>query len=314
MFDKHSRLINYMRVSLTNNCNLRCIYCMPKEIKNTCLQSLSKDDYFKIIREGSNLGINKIRFTGGEPLLYKDLVSLMSDVSKLPNINDLSITTNGLLLKDMISNLKNAGLTRANISLDSLKNNNFFDITRGGNLEKVLNSIDKYLEMDFKRLKINTLIIKGINDNEIIDFVNFTKDKPVSLRFIELMPLGEGEKFYKDGFISTKEIKTIIEEKFNLKEIDANVFKGENFKGDFSFISPLSNRFCSSCNRIRLTARGTLKPCLHSDNEYLITSFLNEEVKLNEEISKIIFNKPSTHYLKEEKKSRCSKSMFQIGG
>lgn len=314
MFDKHSRFINYMRVSLTNNCNLRCVYCMPKDVKNSCEQLLSKEDYFKIIRESSKLGINKIRFTGGEPLLYKELLPLVTDVSNLPNINDLSITTNGILLENMIGDLKKAGLTRANISLDSMKPDRFNTITRGGNLNTVFNSIDKYLKMDFRNLKINALIIKGINDDEISDFVNLTKELPISLRFIELMPLGEGEKFYKNGFISTGEIKNIIKEKTNFIKIDNNVYKGENYKGNFSFISPLSNRFCSSCNKIRLTARGTLKPCLHSDTEYLITPILNEEAKLNEEIKKIIFNKPSTHYLNEEEKSRCSRSMFQIGG
>lgn len=314
MFDKHSRFINYMRVSLTNNCNLRCVYCMPKDIKNSCEQLLSKEDYFKIIRESSKLGINKIRFTGGEPLLYKDLVPLISDVSNLPNINDISITTNGILLENMMEDLKKSGLTRANISLDSMNSDRFNMITRGGNLNTVLNSIEKYLKMDFRKLKINVLIIKGINDDEIADFVNLTKELPISLRFIELMPLGEGEKFYKNGFISTREIKNIIKEKTNFIKIDNNVYKGENYNGDFSFISPLSNRFCSSCNKIRLTARGTIKPCLHTDNEYLVTPFLNEEAKLNEEIRKIIFNKPSTHYLNEEEKSRCNKDMFQIGG
>lgn len=314
MFDKHSRLINYMRVSLTNNCNLRCIYCMPKEVKNSCEQILSKEDYFKIINEGSKLGINKIRFTGGEPLLYKELLPLMSQVSKLPNINDLSVTTNGILLENMIDDLKKAGLTRANISLDSMKTDRFDAVTRGGNLNKVLNSIDEYLKRDFKRLKINTLIIKGINEDEIIDFVKLTKEMPISLRFIELMPLGEGEQFYKKGFISTNEIRNIISENFDLKKIDNNIHKVQNFKGDFSFISPLSNKFCWSCNKIRLTARGTLKPCLHSDTEYSLIPFLKEEKKLNKEIGRIISEKPETHYLNEEEKSRCSKDMFQIGG
>lgn len=319
MNDRYGRSIDYLRVSLTDRCNLRCIYCMPEEgvYKKSHEEVLRFEEILKIVNAAALLGVKKIRYTGGEPLILKGIEELIEKTSKVPGIKDIAITTNGILLEDLADKLKASGLNRVNISLDTLKEDKFKQITRGGDINKVLRAIQKCISIGLTPVKINTVLIKGINDDEISDFINLTRELPVEIRFIELMPIGQGEKLYKKGFMSSDEVVARFPELKPLetnKNSTASLYKIKNSKGKVGFISPLSCKFCASCNRIRLTSMGTIKPCLHSANELNIKGYLNNEVLLTSALKEAMYNKPSQHNLECDKKSSSSKMMYQIGG
>jgi cyclic pyranopterin phosphate synthase len=319
MKDNYGRDINYLRISVTDRCNLRCVYCMPEE----GVKSLSHDeilrfeDTIKIVKAAATLGINKIRYTGGEPLVMKDIDKLIYETSKVQGIDDIAITTNGILLSDMAEDLKKAGLKRVNISLDTLDKDKFKNITRIGDLDKVMEGIYKCLSIGLKPVKINTVLMRGINDMEFEDFLNLTGEIPVDIRFIELMPIGEGAKMYEKNKLSFMEI---LEEHPELIKIEteksstAELYKLQGAKGRIGFISPVSCKFCTDCNKIRLTSTGTIKPCLHSKEEINLKRYLNDEEMLTAAIKAAILNKPLEHHLKEERASRSVKVMSQIGG
>ena len=319
MRDSHGRNINYLRISVTDRCNLRCRYCMPEHgiISKSHEDILRFEEILKIVKIAETLGINKVRYTGGEPLVMKDIDKLIYETSKLPGIDDIAITTNGILLSDMASDLKKAGLKRVNISLDTLNAEKFKSITRIGNLENVLKSIEKCLTLGLKPVKINTVLMRGFNDTEFEDFLNLTRELPIEVRFIELMPIGEGIKIYEKSKLSFAEM---LNQKPELIEIEtpksstAQLYKLEGAKGKIGFISPLSCKFCADCNKIRLTSTGTIKPCLHSKEEINIKQYLNNEEMLTNVLKQAIFNKPLEHHLEEEKVSRSEKMMYQIGG
>jgi cyclic pyranopterin phosphate synthase len=319
MRDSYGRNINYLRISVTDRCNLRCVYCMPEE----GVKSLSHDeilrfeDTIKIVKVAATLGINKIRYTGGEPLVMKDIDKLIYETSKIKGIGDIAITTNGILLSDMAEDLKKAGLKRVNISLDTLNSEKFRSITRIGDLDKVMEGIYKCLSLGLQPVKINTVLMRGINDTEFDDFLNLTRQLPVDIRFIELMPIGEGAKMYEKNKLSFTEI---LEEHPELIEIEteksstAQMYKLQGAKGKIGFISPVSCKFCEDCNKIRLTSTGTIKPCLHSEEEINLRKYLKDEDMLTAALKSAIFNKPLEHHLKEESASRSVKVMSQIGG
>jgi cyclic pyranopterin phosphate synthase len=319
MKDKQGRNINYLRISVTDRCNLRCIYCMPEEgIKSLRHEDIMRfEDILKIVKVAASLGINKIRYTGGEPLVMKDIDKLIYETSRLPGIDDIAITTNGILLSDMAEDLKMAGLKRVNISLDTLSKDKFRSITRTGNLDKVLESIDKCLSLGLKPVKINTVLMKGVNDTEVKDFLNLAKEMPVEIRFIELMPIGESIKLYKESKVDFTEILnqhpelTPIETE---KNSITQMYKFQGSKGKIGFISPISCKFCPDCNKIRLTSTGKIKPCLHSNDEIDLREYLNDEELLIKKMKSAIFNKPLEHHLEEESSSRSDKMMYQIGG
>lgn len=321
MKDKCGREIDYLRISLTDACNLRCIYCMPeKDVKfNNVEGALTNRELEKIINIFGELGTKKLRFTGGEPLLRKDLHCLI-DVAKKSGIEKIAITTNGILLEEKLEQLVKAGLSEANISLDTLHEEKFSDITRGGDLHKVLKAIDKSLELGVK-VKINVVIIDGINDNEFIDLCKLSINKKLDVRFIELMPIGEGIKFKGK---TEEQLLGLLKEKYELEESHnegingpAKYVKIKGAKGKVGFISAMSEHFCDSCNRIRITPDGFLKQCLHFksglDLKKLIAQTEDKEF-LEEKIKETIFNKPVGHKFNEEKKSEDSRFMFQIGG
>ncbi|MBI6874632.1 GTP 3',8-cyclase MoaA [Clostridium aciditolerans] len=319
MNDRYGRSIDYLRVSLTDRCNLRCIYCMPEEgvYKKSHEEILRFEEILKIVNAAALLGVKKIRYTGGELLILKGIEELIEKTSKVPGIKDIAITTNGILLEDLADKLKESGLSRVNISLDTLKEDKFKQITRGGDINKVLRAIQKCISIGLTPVKINTVLIKGINDDEISDFINLTRELPVEIRFIELMPIGQGEKLYEKGFMSSGEVIARFPELMPLetnKSSTASLYKMKNSKGKVGFISPLSCKFCTSCNRIRLTSMGTIKPCLHSANELNIKEYLNNEVLLTSALKEVIYNKPSQHNLECDKKSSSNKMMYQIGG
>jgi len=318
MLDKYGRNIDYIRVSITDRCNLRCIYCMPENgvAKKEHKDIISLEEIHKIVKAAGALGIKKVRYTGGEPLVRKGIVDLIHKTSVLQGIEDIAITTNGILLDEIAVDLKRAGLTRANISLDSLNKEKYELITRGGDLNKVLSAIDKCLRIGLAPLKINTVLMKGINDDEIKSFIELTRELPISIRFIELMPIGEAVNLNTSRINSDEIIKRypeLYEIKDNNKSV-ARLYRLKNAKGTVGFISPLSCKFCSNCNRIRLTSSGTIKPCLHSEEEIDIKNYLKDDLSLITKLEKSIFEKPEEHHLEQDKESKSKKMMFQVGG
>jgi len=253
MKDSYGREINYLRVSITDRCNLRCRYCMPEEgiTKIEHYNILSLEEIYNLIRVASGLGIKKVRLTGGEPLIRKNIVQLISNIAGLSEIDDLALTTNGILFSDMAEELKNAGLKRVNISMDTMVGEKFKYITRGGNLEKVSDAVFKALELGMEPVKINTVVIKGFNDSEIMDFAALAYKYPLHIRFIEFMPVGDLLFWSQEKLISIDEIKKKIEQEYEIYEgskIEGNgpakYYHLQGGMGTIGFISPMSNHFC----------------------------------------------------------------------
>lgn len=318
MLDKYGRNIDYMRVSITDRCNLRCIYCMPENgvAKKEHKDIITFEQIHKIVKAAGALGIRKVRYTGGEPLVRKGIVDLINKTSRINGIEEIAITTNGILLEEMAEDLKRAGLTRANISLDSLNKEKYKNITRGGDLSKVFSAIEKCLKIGLAPLKINTVLMKGINDDEIKSFIELTRELPVSIRFIELMPIGEAVNL-NTSMVNSDEIIKSYSELYEIKDLSnsvARLYKLKNAKGTVGFISPLSCKFCSNCNRIRLTSSGTIKPCLHSEEEIDIKNYTGDDLKLMTKLKESIIEKPQEHHLEKDKESKSKKMMFQVGG
>ena len=319
MEDKQGRDINYLRVSVTDRCNLRCIYCMPEQgvDKKRHEEILRYEEILKIVRAAASLGIKKVRYTGGEPLILKGIDSLIYETSRIKGIEDISITTNGILLYDLAEDLKKAGLSRVNISLDTLDKKKFKDITRIGDIDKIFLAIDKCISLGLSPVKINVVLIRGINDDEVNDFIRLTQDMPIEVRFIELMPIGEGIKLYQTGKMGFEEILKSHSELIPLKSeksSTAQLYKLKDGRGKVGFISPVSCKFCADCNKIRLTATGTVKPCLHSEEEIDIRKYIDNDVMLKSILRCAIINKPLEHLLEDGNTSKSMKMMYQIGG
>lgn len=316
MIDKYGRNINYARISLTEKCNLRCVYCMPDDVSfNEYENTLSLNDYKFIINGLSQIGITKIRFTGGEPLLYEGLSEIIRYTYEECNIKDVAITTNGIGLYDMAYELYESGLRTVNISLDSLKEYKYKSITRNGDIKEVLKSISRCLELGMK-VKINCVLISGFNENEIPDFILMTKFNNIDVRFIELMPLGEASKIYRNGYVNIQDVISQIDGLYKIESSEnstAKYYKLEDSMGRVGIITPMSCSFCSECNRIRITQNGTIKLCLHSEEEYDIKYYLNKPLIFREVLKEIILDKPERHYLNENKVSDTKRSMYQIG-
>ena len=351
MFDKYNRKITYLRISVTDLCNLRCIYCMPQDgvIKKNHDDVLSFEEFILASKIATKLGIEKIRITGGEPLVKKDILKLISNIRKCDGLKELCLTTNGVNLKNMAKDLKLSGIDRINVSLDTLNEDKYKRITRLGNISNTILGIKEALNQNFKKIKINVVLIKGFNDDEIINFINLTKKYPIDIRFIELMPMIKTSIINEKSYLSSdfviykllKEYKNEIENisldnnyieslkknypdldeinfandssfSFNKNEV-AKLVKIKGALGKVGIISPISNSFCSNCNRIRLTYDGKLKPCLHSSDEYSIKG-LNEN-EMIEIFKKVINNKPKEHSkLDFNNMSSSNRTMNKIGG
>jgi cyclic pyranopterin phosphate synthase len=333
LIDNLGREISYFRVSITDRCNYRCIYCKPEEQFEFIPHEeiLRYEEIVEIIEEAVNLGVTKVRITGGEPLARKGVVDFIKKLRKIKKLEDISLTTNGFFLSEYAEKLKDAGLNRVNISLDSLQEEKYKRITRGGSLEKALKGIDSALKAGLLPIKINTVLIRGINDDEVEDFVRLTLGRPLNIRFIEFMLSGEELKDnYRDKFISVLEIKESLAEKYSFRPIDINSGNGpakyyqiKGGQGTIGFITALSQHFCKTCNRIRLTSEGKLRPCLFSNMEVDIKQAIRN-VKTDDKIirGKIIRNnigeaisiKPEGHKLNEKFSNRDSFKMSKIGG
>ena len=319
MLDGYERNIDYARISLTDKCNLRCVYCMPEDKvyeNNLINDTLSFNDYKFIINGLSQVGIKTIKFTGGEPLLYPHLIELIKYAHYECNIDDISITTNGIGLNEIAYELKRSGLKSVNISLDSLKSYKYKSITRGGNLTDVLKSINRCLELGIK-VKINCVVIKRFNDDEVYDFIEMANYYPIDVRFIELMPLGEGEYFYENGYFNISNFINDIDELYKIEDekgSTARLYQAKYAKGRIGIITPISCQFCNTCNRIRITSDGKIKLCLHSNEETDIRYYLNKPMIFKEVLKEIILKKPDKHNLLESNSSDTYRQMYEIGG
>ena len=319
MLDGYERNIDYARISLTDKCNLRCVYCMPEDKvyeNNLINDTLSFNDYKFIINGLSQVGIKKIKFTGGEPLLYPHLIELIKYAHYECNIDDISITTNGIGLNEIAYELKRSGLKSVNISLDSLKSYKYKSITRGGNLTDVLKSINRCLELGIK-VNINCDVIKRLKDDEVYDFIEMANYYPIDVRFIELMPLGEGEYFYENGYFNISNFINDIDELYKIEDekgSTARLYQAKYAKGRIGIITPISCQFCNTCNRIRITSDGKIKLCLHSNEETDIRYYLNKPMIFKEVLKEIILKKPDKHNLLESNSSDTYRQMYEIGG
>ncbi len=326
LVDRYNRELNYLRISITDKCNLRCFYCMPR--KSTGLiprdDILTYEEILRIARLAVNYGMRKIRITGGEPLIRKGVVRFINSLSEINGIEDISLTTNGILLKEFASDLAKAGLKRINVSMDSLNPGKYKQITGGDYLRHVWDGIRETELVGLNPIKINTVVIKGVNDDEVVDFAKITLDKPYKIRFIEFMPTAMIESWSKDRFLPSIRIRELIERFGKLYPVveqdsskPARGFRFRNGIGNVGFISPISHHFCSSCNRIRLTADGKLRPCLFSDIEIDIKHPLRNNAGDKELINylKICAKKKSRgHKIREEIFKKCNRPMSAIGG
>jgi cyclic pyranopterin phosphate synthase len=273
LVDGFSRTIDYLRVSVTDRCNLRCVYCMPATGVRPMAPSsiLSYEEIGRIVRIFSGLGVRFVRLTGGEPLVRRDLTSLIRDLRSIPAIESLTVTTNGILLAETAASLRDAGLTRVNVSLDTLREERYKEITRGGELAQVLAGLSAAQEAGLSPVKINCVVIRGFNDDEIESLASLTLSHPYSVRFIEYMPLGARDYWAPERCVPTSEIRARVEALGTLTPVEKPTTAGpaEKFRlpgaaGQIGFISPVSNHFCGACNRVRLTSEGLLRLCLFS--------------------------------------------------
>ncbi|MBW1839894.1 MAG: GTP 3',8-cyclase MoaA [Deltaproteobacteria bacterium] len=327
LVDSYNRHINYLRISITDRCNLRCTYCMPLEgISHLAHEDiLSYEEVLRIARIAVKEGIKKIRITGGEPLVRKGVVNLINWLSKIEGIEDLSMTTNGILLSEFARPLYEAGLKRVNVSMDSLKPDIFKRITRGGELSRVWQGIEKASAVGMNPIKINVVAVKGFNEDEVLDFARLTLEHNYQIRFIEFMPVGHENGWSQDKYLSCLEIKKIIEKRYRLEQVEkkrntsgpADLYRLDGAEGRIGFINAISSHFCSKCNRLRMTADGKLRPCLFSDEEVDIRKALrrgDSDKELTELLHLAIFNKPKGHTVTKPSFRKCARDMIMIGG
>jgi GTP 3',8-cyclase len=324
LIDTYGRRINYLRLSVTDRCNLRCSYCMPEEgvAKLSHEQVLSYEELLRISTEAVAAGIEKIRVTGGEPLVRKGILNFLAQLSGLPGLKELVLTTNGVQLGEMAQGLRDAGVQRLNISLDSLNPETFAKITRGGSLQAVLDGIAAAERVGFPPHKINVVLMRGVNDNEILDFVRLTMERPYAVRFIEYMPTcGDGD--WRDLTVPGSEIMERIAERYSVEETGSQERSGpaRNFRvagslGSLGIITAMTGHFCDHCNRLRVTASGLAKGCLFSGADVDLKPALaaGDPAVLREEIRRIVQAKPGRHQLTAEGAENSPFAMSRVGG
>jgi cyclic pyranopterin phosphate synthase len=324
--DNFNRPISYLRISVTDRCNLRCVYCMPPEGVpwRSHDEILRYEEIELVVRAAASLGISKIRLTGGEPLVRLGFAELVRMLARIPGIDDLAMTTNGTLLARYAAELAQAGLKRVNISLDTLQPERFRQITRRGDLAAVFEGIAAAREAGLVPVKINTVVVRGLNDDEVVDFAGLTLKDEWHVRFIELMPLGTNTAWAGDDYVSIGEVRRQIEgalgelvpAKVGVGNGPARYYRLPGAVGTIGFISPISEHFCYQCNRLRLTADGRLRPCLLSDYEIDLRTSLRQGADLaevRELLIRSIGAKPRGHRLKENIAPK-GRAMSEIGG
>ncbi|MEW6673882.1 MAG: GTP 3',8-cyclase MoaA [Thermodesulfobacteriota bacterium] len=325
LIDQYNRVLNYLRVSITDHCNLRCMYCVPREEIPwlTHDQILTYEEILRLIKIGAGMGIAKVRITGGEPLVRKGVYDFLSDLNRINGISDVSLTTNGVLLADNIDRIRAAGIRRINVSLDTLNRRKYKEITGHDQYEQVWRGILSAHAAGLGPIKINVVALKGINDDELIDFARLSMVYPFHIRFIEHMPIGaSGAKI--GHHLLAPEIKARLETLGRLIPVEKGLYDGpaERYKyrdapGEIGFIRPLSRHFCAHCNRLRLTASGQLRTCLLSDNQVDLKGPLRRgcsDSELVEILLNAVRHKPSEHHLSGNCTGNVNSQMSSIGG
>lgn len=330
MLDQYDREINYLRVSITDRCNLRCTYCRPKE--GIALKGhediLRYEDIIRVVAQAVKLGLIKVRLTGGEPLVRRGFVEFVAALKKIDGLQDISLTTNGILLDRFADDIFQVGINRINISLDSLNKEKYFQITGGGNIDDVFRGIAAAEKTGFSPIKINAVVINGLNDDEVLNFVEWAVKKPFQIRFIEIMPISEVNVNQPDEFLATAKLLSLISKHFQLDQIGgkkkksdgpAKIYKIKGGLGEIGFINPVSNHFCATCNRLRLTADGKLRSCLLNDAEIDLKEALSchcNDDELAGLIRQAILLKPKQHDLdcSDRHLKKCHRDMSDIGG
>ncbi len=322
--DKYGRNIEYLRLSVTDRCDLRCNYCIPKGFKDFEEPEdwLTFDEVERIIRVFGELGTKRIRITGGEPLVRKNMPELAARLSVLPGIEDLSLSSNATRLRKQAEPLKQAGISRINVSLDTLQADHFKEITGGGKLEKVIDGLMAAKEAGFQPVKINMVVMRGVNDDEVEDMVQFCIDHDFTLRFIEAMPMGDTGREANKQYIPLSEIHDRLAKKYSL--IKANMDGGgparyvrvDDTELRIGFITPISQHFCDTCNRVRLSVDGTLYLCLGQDDSYPLRELMRAGItddELKQHIQKAIDLKPEKHEFNEQP-GKLVRFMSMTGG
>ena len=317
MIDRLGRNITYLRVSVTDKCNLRCRYCMPEDgvCKKDHIDMLTEDEIITAVEAAASLGITKLRITGGEPLVKKNIVSICRRAAGVEGIQEVCLTTNGVLLPQLAKPLKEAGVKRLNLSLDTLDPQKYAYITRVGKLDTFLAGLDTAFEAGFEKIKINAVLIGGFNDMEIVTLAELTKRYPVDMRFIEMMPMYDSGDFDETAFIPYTRVLDALPEAVPVEHDGgvAKLYRLPGAKGNIGLISPVSAHFCGACNRIRLTADGKIKPCLHSADEYSLKGLDLDGMR--KALQEAIWNKPAWHGdLDALHRSQAGRNMNQIGG
>lgn len=323
--DTHDRRLNYLRISITDRCNLRCLYCVPdgRLPKLRHDDVLTYEELLRLVTIGTSMGITKVRVTGGEPLVRKGVYDFLKSLSTLGPLEDLSLTTNAVLLGANLDRLKQAGIRRINVSLDTLKRDRYREITGYDQFERVWAGLEEALEMGFAPIKINVVAMRGINDDEFIEMGRLTQKYPFHVRFIEYMPIGNARMDPK-GKLLTSEIKQILAPLGTLLPVSrqtndgpAQRYRIENAPGELGFISSVSHHFCDRCNRLRLTANGQLRVCLLSDQQTDLRTPLREgasDEALARLIRQAVRNKKAHHHLAAAAAAKVNDQMSGIGG
>ena len=324
MIDAHGRRIDYMRISLTDRCNLRCRYCTPEEIVSIGHEEILRfEEILEICRHAVTLGITKFKITGGEPLVRRGCISFLRTLKSIPGVEQVTITTNGVLLKDCLPELEEIGIDGINISLDTLDEKTYEHVTRRNEFSRVWDGI-LAAQASKIRTKINCVLLKGVNDHEFFDLIELAKDYHLNVRFIEIMPIGYGKGL--EGY-NKEELLKLLSEKYPTYEVETKVLGNgpasyitlPGFKGSIGFIDAIHGKFCDKCNRIRLTSDGILKLCLYYENGIDLKKLLRNnasEEEILEAMKKTIYKKPTEHqfHLMAKEGSEELKKMSQIGG
>lgn len=325
LIDRCNRKLNYLRISITDRCNLKCIYCVPYDFipKLPHKEILSYEEILHIVRISVRLGISKVRITGGEPLVRKGVYDFLEQLTKIQGLLDISLTTNGVLLKDNINKIKSAGIKRINISLDTLNRKKFRQIAGYDFFNQIWEGIELAQKMGFDPIKINVVPLKGVNYDELLDIAALSIAYPFHIRFIEYMPMGTNQMEI-DRHLLFPEIKKQINQLGKMIPVEkgmndgpAERFKFESARGEIGFIRPISQHFCNTCNRLRLTASGQLRPCLMSDVQVDLKTPLRKgcsDDELAEVFLKAVRLKPSEHNLSVDHPAGVSAQMCAIGG
>ena len=317
MLDAYGRKITYLRLSVTELCNLRCRYCMPEDgvCKKRHEEMLTEEEMLCAVEAAASLGVTKLRITGGEPLVKRNILSICRRAAAVEGIGEVCLTTNGLLLPQLAQPLREAGVRRVNLSLDTLDEKKYTYITRRGSLRQALDGLEAALDAGFERVKLNTVLIGGFNDDEIPALARLTQRYPVDVRFIELMPMYDsgdfGPKAYLPGSVVTEHLPELKPQPDG--DGVAKLYRLPGALGNVGIISPISAHFCGACNRIRLTADGKLKPCLHSTLEYSVKGL--DFAGMQALLRQVILEKPRWHgELSVDHRSQAGRNMNEIGG